>query len=81
MGQKLIRRKPVCKDYLWGGTKLRTEFGKESDLAKLAESWELSVHKDGQSIIADGDFAGKTLGEYIEEQGYERRHGFCPGNE
>ena len=71
MGQKLIRLKPVCKDYLWGGTKLRTEFGKESDLAKLAESWELSVHKDGQSIIADGDFAGKTLGEYMQEQGRE----------
>lgn len=71
MEQKLIRLKPTCKDYLWGGTKLRTEFGKESDLSKLAESWELSVHKDGQSIIVDGAFAGKTLEEYIAAKGRE----------
>ena len=31
------------KDYIWGGTKLRDEFGKKSDLDRLAESWELYV--------------------------------------
>ena len=42
---------PVFKDYLWGGTRLREEYGKKSDLAKVAESWELSCHKDGVSSI------------------------------
>mgnify|MGYP000658174792 len=28
----------ICKDYLWGGNRLREEFGKESDADKIAES-------------------------------------------
>ena len=38
---------PPCKDYLWGGTRLKTDYGKVTDLEKVAESWELSCHKDG----------------------------------
>lgn len=58
---------PPIKDYIWGGTKLRDEFGKESGLERLAESWELSCHKDGGSVIADGSYAGKTLAEYLAD--------------
>lgn len=58
---------PPIKDYIWGGTKLRDDFGKESDSERLAESWELSCHKDGQSIIADGEYAGKMLSEYLAD--------------
>lgn len=58
-----------CKDYIWGGTRLRDEYGKKSDADKVAESWELSCHKDGKSIICNGEFAGKTLEEYIEKAG------------
>ena len=35
----------ICKDYLWGGNRLREEFGKESDADKIAESWELACTK------------------------------------
>lgn len=62
---KPIRLIPAFKDYLWGGTKLNEIYGKNSGLARTAESWELSVHPDGPSVIADGDFAGSTLAEYI----------------
>lgn len=58
---------PPIKDYIWGGTRLREEYGKRSDAGRLAESWELSCHKDGQSIIADGEYSGKTLSYYIAE--------------
>ena len=58
-----------CKDYLWGGNRLRNEYGKVSDKDKIAESWELSCHKDGESVIANGELAGKTLAQYVEEQG------------
>lgn len=57
---------PTCKDYLWGGERLKTEYGKKTDLSPVAESWELSCHKDGPSVIADGPDAGRTLPEYIE---------------
>lgn len=53
------------KDYIWGGTKLRELFGKESDLERLAESWELSCHPDGECIIASGEFSGMKLSEFV----------------
>lgn len=60
-----------CKDYIWGGNRLRKEYGKVSDSDKIAESWELSCHKDGESVIADGEFAGMTLTAFIEKSGRE----------
>lgn len=66
---KAMKLNPAFKDYLWGGTKLRDEFGKKCDFDKVAESWELSCHKDGNSVIADGEYAGMTLAEYVEKAG------------
>lgn len=66
---KPIKLLPAFKDYLWGGTKLKTDFGKKSDLDIVAESWELSTHKDGQSVVAEGPDAGLTLSEYIDKHG------------
>ena len=52
---------PAYKDNLWGGTKLKTEWNKKTDLPVVAESWELSCHDAGLSVIENGTFAGKTL--------------------
>ena len=38
----IIKLTPSCKDYLWGGSRLRTDFGVQSDLDPLAEAWVLS---------------------------------------
>ena len=46
--------KPVVKDYLWGGTRLKTEFGFETDKEIAAEGWMLSCHKDGTNIVDNG---------------------------
>ena len=59
--------KAPIKDYIWGGTKLRTVFGKESDTERLAESWELSCHPDGECTISGGDFDGMKLSSFISE--------------
>ncbi len=61
----ILKLNPVFKDYLWGGTKLRDEYGFESNLDKLAEGWMLSCHKDGENTIENGEFAGKTLTEVL----------------
>ena len=58
-----------CKDYIWGGNRLREEYGKKLDSDRIAESWELSCHRDGQSVIDGGEFGGKTLSEFIEANG------------
>lgn len=65
----ILKLKPAFKDYIWGGTRLRDDFGKDCDFDKVAESWELSCHKDGNSVVADGEFAGLTLAQYIERSG------------
>ena len=61
----ILKLKPVFKDYIWGGTKLRDEYGFESNLEKLAEGWMLSCHKDGENLIENGDFEDKTLTEVV----------------
>lgn len=33
---RIEKLSPAFKDYLWGGTKLKTEFGKQSDLDIVA---------------------------------------------
>lgn len=60
---------PVCKDYIWGGQRLKTDFGIKSNLDPLSEAWVLSCHPDGPSALADGPFAGLTLPEYIKKEG------------
>ena len=57
------------KDYLWGGTRLRDEYGKETQMAKVAESWELACHRDGMSVIANGAAAGQPLADWIAAGG------------
>ena len=65
----ILKLKPSGKDYLWGGHRLADEYGKECSGDVLAETWELSCHPDGPSIIANGAYAGKTLQQYIDAQG------------
>ncbi len=57
--------KPAMKDYLWGGTKLKEDFGYETDKDIAAEGWVLSCHKDGENIILNGEHQGKTLSEVL----------------
>lgn len=67
MNNEPIKLLPAFKDYLWGGTRLKTDYGKKTELERVAESWELSAHMDGQSIVADGKYRGMSFGEYIEK--------------
>ena len=61
MSEKIYKLYPECKDYLWGGERLKTEYGKITDKTPCAESWELSYHKDGPTKIADGRYLKDVL--------------------
>ena len=63
---EIMKLIPTGKDYLWGGTRLRDEYGKKIDLTPLAETWECSVHPDGPSFVANGTYKGKTLSEVLK---------------
>lgn len=65
----IIKLLPSFKDYLWGGQKLITDFQKQYTGDTLAESWELSCHKDGPSYVGTGEYEGETLEEYILMEG------------
>ncbi|MDP4109680.1 MAG: mannose-6-phosphate isomerase, partial [Bacillota bacterium] len=65
----ILKLLPFCKNYLWGGTKLKTLFHKSYEGEVLAETWELSCNKDGESTISGGPFDGMTLSGFIEKQG------------
>ena len=64
-GNKPFLLKPAAKDYLWGGSRLNDDFGKEINISPLAETWECSTHPDGQSVVASGENAGKNLWEVL----------------
>ena len=65
----IVKLSPAFKDYLWGGTKLRDVYHKECDLDIIAESWELSAHPDGTSLIASGPYKGLPFPAYLEKIG------------
>ncbi|OYQ47950.1 mannose-6-phosphate isomerase [Flavobacterium cyanobacteriorum] len=59
--------KPILQDRIWGGTKLRTELGKENlPTETTGESWELSAVEGNVSIVANGSFAGEPLTALLE---------------
>jgi len=77
---KPLKLIPAFKDYIWGGEKLKTQFGKDVDISPLAESWELSCHKDGYSIISGGVYDGETLDSVIKNNP-EILGTYCKNNE
>ncbi len=58
---EILKLYPAYKDYLWGGTKLAERYGKTANCTPVAESWELSFHKDGETRLSDG----RTLREAL----------------
>ncbi len=66
---EMIRLNPVFKDYLWGGVRLREQYNKDCAYDKVAESWELAVHKDGTNTVGSGPDAGMPLDRYLKKQG------------
>ena len=69
--------RPAFKDYIWGGTRLKTDFDKETDLKIVAESWEVSCHKDGPSVIDGGEMDGQTLQQLITQKGADALGSRC----
>ncbi len=60
-----LKFKPVYKDYPWGNTRLPALFDREAPDGIYAESWEISTHPDGESVVVNGEHAGQTLSEVL----------------
>lgn len=57
---EILMLKPVFKDAIWGGRLLKN-FGYDDAGEKAGECWGISAHKNGDCIIENGEFAGRTL--------------------
>jgi mannose-6-phosphate isomerase len=60
---------PVYKEYFWGGQRIATRYQRASVPPVCAESWEISAHADGLSLVANGPWAGRSLAALAEQCG------------
>lgn len=66
-----LRFTHVYKSNIWGGNKIQSYFQRNDTPEICAESWEVSAHPDGMSIVDRGPFKGRTLEELSKT--YERQ--------
>ena len=52
--------KPVLKDTIWGGTRLKS-FGYELPSDHVGECWGISAHPNGDCVVASGEYEGVKL--------------------
>ena len=62
-----LKFKPILKTVVWGGEKIAPFKDINTDQKNIGESWELSGVKGDESIIANGEFQGKTITELVHE--------------
>ena len=64
---ELFKFEPLLKQTIWGGDKIVTFKHLQSDLENVGESWEISGVPGDESVVANGEYKGKTLNEVLIE--------------
>jgi mannose-6-phosphate isomerase len=60
----------VLKEKVWGGREFESFFGQSLPAGKtFGESWEVSAHPNGPSVVAEGPWAGVSLPELVKREG------------
>ena len=66
----IFKFEPIYKERIWGGTKIRDLFGRETPEGSLiGESWEIVDRKDDNSVLANTSLRGLTLSALMETEG------------
>nr|WP_321153080.1 type I phosphomannose isomerase catalytic subunit [uncultured Acetatifactor sp.] len=58
---ELLFLDPVCTHNIWGGTRLREEFGYPAEGDGIGECWGISAHPEGDGTVRSGSFQGEKL--------------------
>lgn len=58
---ELLFLEPIFKERIWGGNRLKSDYGYSIPSNKTGESWTVSAHKNGATFIKNGKFAGVSL--------------------
>lgn len=61
----LIQLNPALKDYIWGGRRLKEEFGLGRDMDRVAEAWMLSAHPQGMSMVRCADGGQRAFADFL----------------
>lgn len=64
-----LKFKPILKERLWGGTKLKEVLNKPIESDITGESWELSGVQGDISVVSNGELEGTSLQSLMEEEG------------
>lgn len=62
-----IKFKPILKEKIWGGNKLASILGKDTNKDNIGESWEISDIKGNISEVSNGAYKGANLKTLIKE--------------
>lgn len=63
-----LKFKTIYKDKIWGGNKINTYLHKDfGDLPNCGETWEISGVKSDVSVVDNGELAGQSLADLLEQ--------------
>lgn len=57
---------PIFKDKIWGGSKIKDNFGYDLTSNNIGECWGISAHKSGDCLVLNNKFKGHTLSSVWE---------------
>jgi len=58
----------VLQEKIWGGSRLRDEFGYDIPSETTGELWAISAHPNGPATVAQGKYAGQTLAKLWDNE-------------
>lgn len=61
-----LKFKPILKEKVWGGTKLKTLLNKVTSSDIVGESWEISDVENNVSVVENGKLKGKTITDLVQ---------------
>jgi mannose-6-phosphate isomerase/beta-glucosidase len=59
--KEIIFLEPIFKEMIWGGNRLKTDFGYDIPSDNTGECWAVSAHPNGDCTIKNGAYKGEKL--------------------
>ncbi len=66
--KSILFLEPVFKQMIWGGRQLADQFGYEIPGDNTGECWAVSAHPNGDCVVREGAYQGKTLSQLWKEE-------------
>lgn len=66
--KELLFFEPVLKENIWGGQKLKSDFGYPATSDTTGEAWAISAHPNGDCRVKEGTYKDYTLSQLWSEK-------------